>query len=134
MDTVDISPRVYKPAGALTGLVPKYGSVQTTDNTATVILAFPLSEGESIKIDASLAGSQSDLSDATSSNLEIVAVRASAGNVTVKGTSGNRIIESAASTDVTIVANTTDQQVEIKVTGITSETWNWRAFARYYKF
>lgn len=134
MDTIDISPRVLRPAGSKTGLVPKQGKVQTTDATATVILAFPVAEGEAIKINAKVLGAQSDLSDAVAADVEIVARRAAAGNVTVVGTPGNRILESDADTNVTIVANTTDQQVEIKVTGGASdETWNWEAFATYFK-
>lgn len=134
MNTEDKSPRVYKPNGSKTGLVPVEGRVQTADATATVVLSFPVAEGEAIKINAQVLGAQSDYSDAVGSDVEIVARRAASGNVTVVGTPGNRILESDADTNVTIVANTTDQTVEIKVTGgAADETWNWEAFATYFK-
>lgn len=133
MDQVLKVPRVYKPADAHTGLVQFSATVSTTDATTTKIASIPLAEGECIKINASVSGFQDDLSDASSADIEVVAVRATAGNVTIKGTSGNRIVESDASTNFTVTADTTNQNVDINVIGIASQNWKWRVFGTYFR-
>ena len=133
MDQVLQVPRVYKPAGAHTGLVQFSATVSTTDATTTKIASIPLAEGECIKINASVSGFQDDLSDASSADIEVVAVRATAGNVTIKGTSGNRIVESDASTNFTVTADTTNQNVDINVIGVASQNWKWRVFGTYFR-
>lgn len=133
MDQVLQVPRVYKPAGAHTGLVQFSETVSTTDATTTKIASIPLAEGECIKINASLLGFQDDLSDASSADMEVVAVRATAGNVTIKGTSGNRIVESDSNTNFTVTADTTNQNVDINVVGVASQNWKWRVFGTYFR-
>ncbi|TXH49868.1 MAG: hypothetical protein E6Q97_21450 [Desulfurellales bacterium] len=133
MDQVLQVPRVYKPAGAHTGLIQFSATVSTTDATTTKIASIPLAEGECIKINASLLGFQDDLSDASATDVEVVAVRAAAGNVTIKGTSGNRIVESDSNTNFTVTADTTNQNVDINVVGVASQNWKWRVFGTYFR-
>lgn len=115
--------------GSLSTGTSKYEAdpITTADATATVIVSIPVAELEAIGAVVSILGRKSDYSDATFCTTEFCASRASAGNVTVRGTSAIRVIESNASTNVTVTANTSAQTVEVKVVGIIAESWKWEA-------
>lgn len=110
-----------------TGTVEVNRKVTTTDATATVIYSIPVAVGEAVQVSGFLLGRKSDATAAIGCNFSGEARRQSAGNVTVVGTPLATIRESTANTDVTWVANTTDQTLELKVTGIAAETWVWEA-------
>lgn len=102
-------------------------TVTTADGTATVILAVPCAEGEAVQIRGSVLGCLADESAALSSFICGGARRAAAGNVTAIGTPSVTSQEDHGSGTpaVTFNANTTSQELEIKVTGIAAEAWRW---------
>lgn len=128
MTTVLRDTRTFKPNGATHGREEVWGDGQTTDNTATTIKSISVDEGEVAVIEGTLIGVQSDYTDAISATIRATARRAASGNVTEVGTSTVTIYESAAGTNATLNFNTTSQAVEVKGTGVTSETWNWEFF------
>ncbi len=123
----------FKPATSRTGLVPFFKRASTTDNTTTKLASLNVAEGESICIFAKIVGVQSDYSDQIVVVVEAGARRAAAGNVTLTGTPTVRILESSASTNATVTADTTNQNVDINIIGITSENWTWEIFGDYFK-
>lgn len=108
-------------------------TVSTTDNTATDLFQIPLSEGEAIVGQGMIVGCQDDETDAVSAHFEFCARRAAAGNVTLVGSPAVRILESNASTDVSVNADTSAQTVDIRVTGITAENWRFEGSISYIK-
>lgn len=126
---------IYKPAGSKTGLV-EWGSgpLTTTDDTATQLGLLPVvAELEGIVVDIIVTGVQSDGTDQITARICGGARRAAAGNVTLTGTTTVTILESTAATLVAVAADTTNQTIDINVTGIAAETWKWEAFGTYFK-
>ncbi len=121
--------RFQASGGSLKTGTDKYSAapIATTDNTATIIVAIPVAELEAIGAVVQITGKQDDGTDANFTVCEFSASRATSGNVTIRGSSAIRVIESNASTNVTVTANTTDQTVEVKVVGISAENWTWEA-------
>lgn len=116
------------------GLVSFGKTVTTTDNTATDIHAIPLSEGEAIHVRVTVVGKIADLSAAAGNHAWVVARRAAAGNVTIVGSSQGTTQEDSAGTPaIAFAADTTNQTVDIRVTGITAETWTWECSGEYLK-
>lgn len=109
-----------------TGTINRNKKLTTTDATATVIESFPVAVGDVIQISGYLAGGKSDATAALDCNFAGGARRQSAGNVTLVGTPLATVREdSTGAPTVAFNANTTTQELEIKVTGIAAETWNW---------
>jgi hypothetical protein len=116
------------------GTVWNAGTLATTDNTATVIWSIPLSELEAVKVSGHIIGIKSDLSAMLDGIFDGGWRRASGGNVTANGTPVATVREdSAGSPTFAWNANTSAQTVELKVTGITAETWHWEFHLRYTK-
>jgi hypothetical protein len=133
MPTVLADVSVYKPATARTGLIQCFGRVATTDATTTKVLSLNVAELESIGFDLLLVGVQSDYSDQITAKITGGARRATAGNVTLTGTTTVTILESAAGTNATVTADTTNQNVDINVVGIAAENWTWEVLGTYFK-
>lgn len=133
MPTVLADVSVFKPKTARTGLAQIFNRLTTTDATTTEIINLEVAEGESIGFQGLLVGRQSDLSDQIVASIWGGARRAAAGNVTLTGTPTVTILESAAGTNATVTADTTNQTVDINVIGIVSETWTWEFFGTYFK-
>lgn len=124
----------YKPETARTGLIQFAGTrITTTDATTTQIAALAVAEGEAIVVQAMMSGVQSDYSDQIVVHIECGARRAAAGNVTLTGTPTVRILESSASTNATVTADTTNQTIDFNVVGIAAETWTWELMGVYFK-
>jgi hypothetical protein len=116
------------------GTVKENKVLSTADATATVILSVPLSELEAVKIQGHIIGIKSDLSAMVDGIFDGGWRRASGGNVTANGTPVATAREDhAGSPTFAWVANTTDQTVELKVTGVAAETWRWEVNFRYTK-
>lgn len=134
MPTVLRDGLTYKPDGARTGLIPFFGTpTTTTDNTTTQIAALGVAEGEAIMFEALVTGVQSDYSDQITAVISGGARRAAAGNVTLTGTTTVTILESSASTNFTVTADTSNQTVDFNAVGITAETWKWEIYGTYFK-
>ena len=123
----------YKPATSRTGLIQCFGRASTTDATTTKVLSLNVAELESIGFDGVLVGVQSDYSDQIVVKITGGARRATAGNVTLTGTVTVTIAESAAGTNATVTADTTNQNVDINAVGIAAENWSWEFIGTYFK-
>lgn len=133
MPTVLADVSIFKPARSRTGSIQIFNRVVTTDTTTTEIINIPVAVGEAVAFQGLLVGVQSDYSDQIVAHIWGGARRASAGNVTLTGTPSVTILESAAGTNATVTADTTNQTVDINVIGIASETWTWEFFGTYFK-
>lgn len=132
MPTLRQDYQTFKPSGAKTGWFELFGTVSTTDATTTQIAAVPVAELQGVHFVATLHGVQSDYSDQIVVNIEGGARRAAAGNVTLTGTTAVRILESSASTNATVTADTTNQTVDFNVVGIAAENWRWEIKIEYH--
>jgi len=133
MPTVLADTLAFKPATARTGSIQCFGKVATTDTTTTKVLSLNVAELEGIAFDLLLMGVQDDYTDQITARISGGARRAAAGNVTLTGTTTVTILESAAGTNATVTADTTNQNVDVNVVGITSENWKWEVFGIYFK-
>ena len=108
------------------GTLRKNAKVTTTDNTATVILSIPVAVGDVFSVLGQVDGKLGAATGASVTFVSGAARRQSAGNVALIGTPTATIQEDATNAPAASwVANTTDQTLELKVTGNTSETWIW---------
>ncbi len=105
-------------------------SQTTADATATTVASVSVAEGQTVLILLKAVAKNADLSKNGTFYMASSFYRASAGNVTALGTTGNIVVETTAGStiDVTIVANTSTQAIDIKVAGETSETFNWDVY------
>ena len=109
-------------------------AIQTTDATTTDIATINLSTGEMVWIKAYVGGAKSDHSEAIGVEIFACARRQSAGNVVLLGANVSNIIEdSTGSPTVAIVADTGNQTIDIRVTGIAATTYNWVCSHQYSK-
>jgi hypothetical protein len=134
--TTIVRDRVFQgPSGSYNGGTAYRNAIVTTsDNTATVIFSSPVvAVGESLVIKALIVGRKSDATAAA--GIEKVAVfrRQSAGNITLVGSVQGTTQTDGVTPAITIAVNTTAQTAEVKVTGITAETWLWEAHVVYHK-
>ena len=103
-------------------------SVQTTNATATTLASVAVAEDEAVTVVATISGAIADYSAAIGGTVTAVARRVAAGNVTQVGSVTTDVQEdSGGSPTFTADVDTTTQTVRIRVTGVASETWNWRA-------
>lgn len=110
------------------------GAVQTTtsDGNAKTIEEIKLAEGQALTIEAIITGTKDDYSASLGVVLSATFRRASGGNVTLVGAVQGTVQEDSASAPTaTIAADTTEQAVDINVTGVASENWNWSVAYRY---
>ncbi len=101
---------------------------QTTNNTNTVPSGAYVSvaEGKVVLVKAKVVGRQSTLASALGVEMWVIARRASGGNVTLVGTvQGTAQEDNGGTPAATLVADTVNQRVNVQVTGITAETWDW---------
>lgn len=102
-------------------------TLQTTDATATLVAGVSVAELQAVTIWVFATAAQDDATSSLSFFAMASFKRAAAGNVAINGTqwSGNTINPDAITTDITITANTTTQEAEIKCTGEAGTTYNW---------
>jgi|GEM_PF-3245859 len=107
--------------------------VQTTDATPTDLVQISIDEDEMLVMETYLNGFQSDFTDSISACVRCKFFRQSGGDVTAGTNPDIWISESDADTDVTLVADTANQEATIQVTGVAAQTWNWVSYTRYFK-
>ena len=111
-----------------TGTIRRNKTLQTADATATVIDASPtVAVAQAVMIRGGVVGKKSDGTAVIDAQVSGSARRQSAGNVTVVGTPLVVSRTNGVTPAVTFNANTTTQQLEIKVAGIAAETWQWES-------
>jgi len=108
-------------------------SLQTTNNTPTNLTSVSLDEGQMVVLEAKIGGLQSDFTDATGGTVICAARRGTGGNITLVGLPVFNILESDTLTDITVAVDTGTQTLNIQVTGVTAQTWNWVATYTYHK-
>jgi hypothetical protein len=108
-------------------LVSGWITAQTTDDTVTDVATIAAAELEAKLVVAEFIGAKSDYSAALGAVLRGQFRRATAGNVTLIGSLRGDIDEdSGDAPTVTLAADTTAQTIDIRVTGVAAETWNWK--------
>ena len=109
------------------------GAVTTTDATETDIATIPVAEGETVGVDALITARSSDGSEHGKWQLSGLFYRNSGSNVTVEGVIQNVAAHlsatSVAATD--LVADTSNQTIDVRVTGEAGKTLNWTAKVNY---
>lgn len=117
------------------GYVSDIAKVSTADDTATVIYSIPVALSTAVSGRALIVGKKSDSTASLATHVtNFSGRRGSSGNVAEAAAETVVTAEDSGGTPaVTVVANTTDQTIEIKVTGISAETWYWEAFVEYIK-
>lgn len=109
------------------GRIQKTFYQATTDATATTVYAHPLSELSGVKIKASAIVVKSDGAEGSRLETDSGFIRATAGNVTILGTNTSTSGKVSTGTPtLTIVANTSDQTCDVKVTGEASKNFKWQ--------
>lgn len=105
-------------------------TVQTTDATQTTVASIAVPEDVAVTVQAIVTGAIDDYSATVSRNFSGAFRRASGGDVTLVGalTGGATQEDSSGTPAITMQADTTAQAVDVDVTGIAAETWNWRCY------
>lgn len=108
------------------GVLGGAATVQTTDATVTDIATIALAEGDAITVRATITGAIADYSAALGVVLSATFRRATGGNVTLVGSVQGTVQEDSASAPTaTLAADTGNQTIDIRVTGVAAQTWNW---------
>jgi hypothetical protein len=100
-------------------------TVTTTDDTATVIDEIVLKDNTSYQITVSVVGQQDDYTDRATYIISGLFYRAG-GNATQQGSTVS-IVSIESNGDCDCVFAVSGSSVQIKVTGIIAETWNWKS-------
>ena len=114
----------------------KTNEITTTDATVTDILSIPLAEGQTIGLAVHLLGRRTDAGNAGLSldcTLYGMFRREAAGNVTQINQTlvDPAIYDDGAAWNATLNADTTNQTVDVRVTGEIGVTIKWTARANY---
>ena len=108
--------------------------LQTTDATVTDIDSLAVAEGEMFKVETEVVGRKSDGTDRAMYHLEGLFYRNTGGNVTQEGsTTSITTIESDATWNCALVADTGNQTIDVQVTGKAATTVNWNSTLKYIK-
>lgn len=120
--------------GSLKNGAEQWGkTVQTTDATTTDIMSIPVAQNEAIVVNVKVIAAISDYSAAIGGTV-IHTFRRATGNVTAVGGETDTTSEDSAGTPtVNCVADTTNQTVDVRVTGVAAETWNWEVQVEWIK-
>lgn len=101
-------------------------SGSTTNNTATVLAAIPVGEDELVIVRAFGGALRDTGAEALWTDAVLGFRRDGSGNVTAVGSVNTRTANDSSGTPtITLVANTTDQTVDVTVTGETSKNFEW---------
>lgn len=111
------------------------GKVQTTDATATTIFSVPMPASSSCFVNISFACSNAAFTTGLAQTpITGYFLRSAAGNVVSAGTTvavGLNISLAVNPPVLTMVANTSTQSIDIKVTGQAATTYNWHVEGNY---
>lgn len=111
----------------------KINTVTTTTDTPTDLSTIAIAEGETWYIEAAIVARKSDGSEHAIYHLQGCFYRNTSGNVTQQGSTIVSAIESDASWDADLVADTVSQTVDLRVTGAAATTILWKADIKYMK-
>ena len=102
-------------------------SQTTTDATATTVDSISVAEGQTVLMLVKAIARNSDGSKQGTFYIAGTFYRNTSGNVIQEGSTYSLYsdITLGSTIDVTLVANTTTQAIDVKVTGETSETFSW---------
>lgn len=118
----------------ITGHNIKAATVTTTDATITDITTVSVAEGEVFLVEAQVIGRKSDGSQLALYHREGLFYRNTGGDVTQQGSITSLAeVESDASWDCTLNADTTNQTIDVRVTGVADTTINWKCVIKYMK-
>lgn len=102
-------------------------TLSTSDGTTTAMYSISVNEGESYTVKAQVIGQRQN-NDTAGNNVWGVFKRVNAGNVALVGSvQGTTQEDSSGSPAITWGANTTAQTIELQITGVSSQNWNWTA-------
>lgn len=103
----------------------------TTNATPTELAFIPVPENSCITIAGEIVGSTSGYSAVCGGTFSATFRRATAGSVTLVGSVTTDVKEdSSGSPTFTVAADTVAETASIRVTGVASETWNWKVSYR----
>lgn len=118
----------------LTGIPSNPAPVTTTDATQTTVASVSVAEGEAIAIEATGVGRKSDGSGFYMAKIFGGFHRNASGNVTQDGAAAiTGEINDSAWGGLDLVANTSAQAVDVKVTGLAATTIKWNASVKVTK-
>lgn len=108
-------------------------TLTTTDATATQILAKGLAEGQACSVWVYGTCTKSDSTENGSFFATALAYRQASGDTTVEGNQVdvNVTVTAGCTCDLSIAANTSQQELEVKVAGEASSTYYWRVKALF---
>ena len=132
--SVDINgfTQVARSASNGGGYVTQVRTVQTTGATVTDLATIAVAQGDVFAVEVDVIGRKSDGTDRAMYKLTGLFYRNSGGNVTQQGSTVSlTTIESNASWDCTLNADTSNQTIDVRVTGVAATTINWKAVVRY---
>lgn len=101
-------------------------SIDTTDDTVTVIWEKAVSSSTLFRIKGEVIGRKSDRTAAYTCSFEALFRRAASGALVLVGSAINNALEDSGGTPaVTVTASSNNARVNVQ--GIAAETWNWKA-------
>lgn len=105
-------------------------TLQTTDGASHIIVSIPVAENSSISLSGFLIAAQSDYSNAVEGDIQVGAYRAALGNVTMIGVPLINVQSTSVATFASVV-NIGTQTLDITVTGVNPDTYDWKIEYRY---
>jgi hypothetical protein len=125
--TVHRDVQEYKThTGSGSGLIKKQVKAATTNATATVVLAIPLAELQGAYVHVRGIAKRDTAAEVLRTDIQNAYGRAAAGNVTqVAAATSVTANNSSGTPTITLVANTTDQTIDVTVTGEASKNFAW---------
>ena len=111
-------------------------TVTTSDDTDTDIATVSLAEGDTVSIEVDIVGEQASNNNHATYKLAGLFYRGLAGNVTQVGSTQNvYTIESDSNWNASLVADTSNQTIDVRVQAVASPdvSVTWKAVVKYYK-
>lgn len=123
------SEKLLRQKGIVGVQVEKYtlqGHITTTDATTTTAMAIPVTEKTVLHLNLQGVGTRDDQTDSLFIFEQSGWRRATGGNVAAFGTANRyESHDSAGMPTVTVSADTSNQTIDINVTGIAAQDWTW---------
>ena len=105
-------------------------TLQTTDGASHIIVSIPVAENSSVSLSGFLIAAQSDYSNAVEGDIQVGAYRAALGNVTMIGVPLINVQSTSVATFASVV-NIGTQSLDITVTGVNPDTYDWKIEYRF---
>lgn len=107
--------------------------VDTANATPVDLASIAVAEEETWHVEAGVVGRKSDGSQHASYHLQGLFYRNAGGNVTQSGSTVVSEIESDATWDADFIADTANQTIDLRVTGVAATSIAWKADLKYFK-